>query len=86
MKYLIITAGLVGWVAGPATAQQIVGRTETTFSVSETVAGGDWIRIASPNGFVRVTQGTESRSGPTRSFAGARSKTSASSSAGVPGG
>ncbi len=61
MKYLIITAGLVGWVAGPATAQQIVGRTETTFSVSETVAGGDWIRIASPNGFVRVTQGTGDR-------------------------
>ena len=61
MKYLIITAGLVGLVAGPVTAQQIVGRTETTFSVTETVAGGDWIRIASPNGFVRVTQGTGDR-------------------------
>ena len=61
MKYLIITAGLAGLVAGPVAAQQIVGRTETTFSVSETVAGGAWVRIASPNGFVKVTQGTGDR-------------------------
>ena len=61
MKYLIITAGLAGLVAGPISAQPVVGRTETTFSISETVAGGGWVRIASPNGFIRVTQGTGDR-------------------------
>ena len=61
MKHFIVTAGLAGCLAGQASAQQIVGRNETTFSLSETVTGDGWVRIASPNGFVKVTQGSGNR-------------------------
>jgi len=48
-------------VAGQVSAQQVVGRDETTFSISERVAEGGWVRIASPNGFIRITGGTGDR-------------------------
>lgn len=38
-------------------AQEVVGRSDTTFSRQETVGAGQWVRIASPNGTVRVTEG-----------------------------
>lgn len=40
-----------------AAAQDIVGRTETTFTMQEAVRAGQWVRIASPNGAVRITEG-----------------------------
>ena len=61
MNRSIVAAALAIGLPGPATAQSIVGRTETTFSLTETVAGGHWVRLASPNGFVKVTQGTGDR-------------------------
>lgn len=61
MKPLTVAAGLLTGLAQAAVAQQIVGRNETTFSLTETVAKGDWVRIASPNGFVKITQGTGNR-------------------------
>jgi hypothetical protein len=38
-------------------AQEIVGRQETSFSISHRIGAGDWVRVASPHGFIRVTQG-----------------------------
>ena len=56
MNRFIVATGLVCGAAAPVGAQQIVGRTETSFSIKAAVAGGDWVRIASPNGFVKITQ------------------------------
>ena len=56
MNRFIVATGLVCGAAAPVVAQQIVGRTETSFSIKAAVAGGDWVRIASPNGFVKITQ------------------------------
>ena len=56
MRHLAPLAGLAALIAGPASAQSIVGRTQTTFSITETLASGDWVRIASPNGFVHIAQ------------------------------
>lgn len=58
MKTLVTGLGLVSLLASQISAQQIVGRNETSFSLAEAVSNGDWVRIASPNGFVKVTQGT----------------------------
>lgn len=58
MMRLFAAASLTGLVAGQVMAQEIVGRAETTFSISHNVNGGDWVRIASPNGFIRITQAT----------------------------
>jgi len=44
-------------VAGQASGQRIVGRDEATFSISERLADGGWVRIASPNGFIKITGG-----------------------------
>jgi hypothetical protein len=47
--------------AAPVAAQQIVGRDETTFTLTERVDDGDWVRIASPNGTIKISQGSGSR-------------------------
>lgn len=46
---------------GSAAAQEIVGRREATFNLAETVGSGAWVRIASPNGTIRITQGSGSQ-------------------------
>ncbi len=61
MKRVIALAGLCALIAGRATAQSIVGRSESTFSVSEIVAGGAWVRIATPNGLIKIAQATGDR-------------------------
>lgn len=40
-----------------SSAQDVVGRGDTTFTFQEAVRAGQWVRIASPNGAVRVTEG-----------------------------
>ena len=45
-KQLTVAAGLLAGLAQTADAQQIVGRNDTSFSLNETVATGDWVRIA----------------------------------------
>lgn len=55
---LCVTSALA---ATPVAAQQIVGRDDTVFNLAERVGSGDWVRIASPNGTIRVTQGGGSR-------------------------
>ena len=42
MNRFIVATGLVCGAAAPVGAQQIVGRTETSFSIKAAVAGGDW--------------------------------------------
>ncbi len=61
MKTLVTSLGLVSLWATQTSAQQIVGRNETSFSIAEAVSKGGWVRIASPNGFVKVTQGSGDR-------------------------
>jgi Putative adhesin len=53
---------LVAFAALPpatSTAQDVVGRADATFTLQEAVRAGQWVRIASPNGTVRVTEGGE---------------------------
>lgn len=40
-----------------AFGQTIVGRADAAFTLREAVRAGQWVRIASPNGAVRVTEG-----------------------------
>ncbi len=40
-----------------ANAQDIVGRSDSTFTLQEVVAAGRWVRITSPNGVIRITEG-----------------------------
>lgn len=59
MRYVIIlAAGLAGIAAQAAPAQEIVGRRETTFNISKQIASGSWVRIASPNGSITISEGT----------------------------
>ncbi len=57
MTRSVLAFGLACTLAAPVFAQEIVGRDGSTFSHNQTVAQGAWVRIASPNGFVRVTEG-----------------------------
>lgn len=57
MKRLLVAAGLVG-VAATVGAQDVVGRNETTWTLNERVASGDWVRLASPNGDISIAAGT----------------------------
>jgi len=61
MKRYII--GLVLTVASvsSAGAQDVVGRKESVYNITERVASGDWLRIASPNGSINISQGTGDR-------------------------
>jgi Putative adhesin len=51
---LLVLAPFVPLTAG---AQTVVGRSEGTFTLQEPVGSGQWVRIASPNGVIRVTEG-----------------------------
>lgn len=57
MRIAIAVASLAGVVVGQVQGQEVVGRSGTSFSITEKVAAGDWVRIASPNGTIRITQG-----------------------------
>jgi hypothetical protein len=57
MSRSLVVLALAGLAAGPASAQRIEGREESTFTLSHRIAPGDWVRIASPNGFIRITGG-----------------------------
>ncbi len=48
-------------LTGPLAGQDIVGRNETTFTLSEAVGEGAWVRIATFNGRVEITQGSGRR-------------------------
>jgi hypothetical protein len=48
---------LTGLVAAQADGQRVQGRNDATFSLSHQVGRGDWVRISSPNGFIRITGG-----------------------------
>jgi len=61
MSRVITLATLSLLVASQAGAQRIVGRDDRTFSLDEVVDRGDWVRIASPNGFVRITESSGRR-------------------------
>lgn len=56
MTRTVAIAGLLTTVASSLAAQQIVGREEATFSLSQAVRAGAWVRIASPNGSIRITE------------------------------
>jgi hypothetical protein len=61
MTRSLIAVGLACTLASPVASQEIVGRDGSSFSISEAVAQGGWVRIASPNGFVRVSEGSGTR-------------------------
>ncbi len=44
-------------MAGPLAAQEIVGRSDRTFTLSEPVETGGWVRVATFNGRINITQG-----------------------------
>ncbi len=44
-------------LAGPISAQDIVGRDQSTYSVTHQLGRGDWVRIATPNGTVKIVEG-----------------------------
>lgn len=45
------------WAPASAVAQDVIGRADATFTLQEPVRAGQWVRIASPSGVVRVTEG-----------------------------
>jgi hypothetical protein len=58
MKRAVLTSALLlVAVAGSASAQELVGRRESVFTMNERVEAGDWVRIVSPNGDVTIAQG-----------------------------
>ncbi len=61
MRSLAVTLILVAGGFSGAGAQEVVGRKETVFNISERLASGDWLRIASPNGAIGITQGSGDR-------------------------
>ncbi len=60
MKLAIRTSLLLALAAGLAGAQTVVGRNETTWTVRETLASGQRLRITSPNGAINIAQGSGS--------------------------
>jgi hypothetical protein len=61
MNRLIPLAGLTFLTAAPLAGQGIVGRNDQTFTLSESVSDGGWVRISTMNGRVDVSQGTGGR-------------------------
>lgn len=60
MKSLARTSLLLTLAAGVAGAQSVVGRNEANWSLRETLASGQRLRIASPNGAITITEGSGS--------------------------
>lgn len=50
-------AAMATLAAGSAASQEIVGRNQSTYSVTHRLDRGDWVRIATPNGTVRIIEG-----------------------------
>ncbi len=61
MQRLIPLAALTLLAAGPLAGQEIVGRNDQTFTLNEAVSQGGWVRIATFNGRIDITQGTSGR-------------------------
>lgn len=58
MKQYIVGLLLTAASAASAGAQDVVGRKESVYNITERIASGDWLRIASPNGSISITQGS----------------------------
>ena len=61
MQRLIPVTVLSLMAAGPVAAQDIVGRSERTFTLSEQVSAGGWVRVATFNGRIEVTSGSSDK-------------------------
>jgi DUF4097 and DUF4098 domain-containing protein YvlB len=57
MQRIIPLTALTILAAAPLAGQDIVGRAEKTFSLSEAVSAGGWVRVATFNGRIEVTSG-----------------------------
>jgi hypothetical protein len=57
MQRIITVAALTLLAAGPLSGQDIVGRADKTFTLSESVAAGGWVRVATFNGRIEITSG-----------------------------
>ena len=55
MQRIIPLAALTLAVAGPLAGQDIVGRADKTFTLSEAVSAGGWVRVATFNGRIEIT-------------------------------
>jgi len=57
MQRIIPLAALTLAAAGPLLGQEIVGRADKTFTLSESVGAGGWVRVATFNGRIEITSG-----------------------------
>ena len=57
MQRIFPLAALSLLAAGPLAGQDIVGRADKTFTLSESVAAGGWVRVATFNGRIEITSG-----------------------------
>ncbi len=60
MRHLVLAVLAVAVATSAASAQEVLGRKDRTFSMSEKVADGASIRIYSPIGDIMITEGTGS--------------------------
>ena len=56
----IIPLTTLAFLAAPLAAQEIVGRADRTFTLSESVSAGGWVRVATFNGRIEITSGNSS--------------------------
>ena len=61
MRRLIPLASLTLIAAGPLSGQDLAGRSDRTFTLNEPVPEGGWVRVATFNGRIEITQGSGSR-------------------------
>lgn len=61
MRRLIFQAAITLLAAGPLTGQAVVGRNDRTFTLSESISEGGWVRLATFNGRIDITQGSSGR-------------------------
>ena len=58
MHRLTTAAFLLALIAGALPAQQMMGKNDKVFELTQRIARGSWVRISSPNGQIAVTQGS----------------------------
>lgn len=58
---IIPLAALTLLAVGPLAAQGVSGRSDRTFTLSEAVGPGAWVRVATFNGQINITQGSGNR-------------------------
>ena len=58
MQRLLSLTALTLTVAGSLASQELVGRQDKTFTLSEAVSAGGWVRIATFNGRIEITSGS----------------------------